>query len=513
MDYIPSHILNPRDADDFLERGIQRLDRGEADGAIADFSKAMSLDPEWIGPKAQFNRAQAYELKGEVDKAVADYTRVISTGISPLMEYSYLNRGTIYFDAKRYDDALKDFNTLLVFSPLSPSRTRNGYIDSEVKSSTFAVDHYNREFSTFAIGYYNRGLIHRNRGEMQKAIEDFSSAIKINPSDIDNYTTRGEIYLLIDQYQKAVDDCNFAETLDKNHPLVYSIRYRANLKLGNQHAVRPDCEKLLMLDVGRRLLYQTQVEQIIREQIIASLKTITTSQQVGSTEISSSSMAKYTVTQQLIEEEHYDAAIAVLETMHEPLTTDWQEKVNILQLVQPPKRRLLGWLEEWIRGNPIFKDAYELMKRNALAYLRDGYSHELNQAIISKLKQMGDLRNKQISRLSIPGVDLSGMEIVNTKLDMSDLSRANLSKADLMYSSFIGTNFKEANLQESCLVDAVLIRANLANANLSGADLTDAELCGADIRGAKFSSATILPDGDKWSPIVDMKKFIEYQDE
>ena len=52
------------------------MNKGMLDVALADFDRALAIDPELAGAYA--DRGQAYELKGERDKAIADYRKALS---------------------------------------------------------------------------------------------------------------------------------------------------------------------------------------------------------------------------------------------------------------------------------------------------------------------------------------------------------------------------------------------------------------------------------------------------
>jgi tetratricopeptide (TPR) repeat protein len=56
-------------------RGIAYGKKGEYDNAIADYTRAIEIDPNdaW----AYCNRGGAYDEKGDYDKAIADYTQAI----------------------------------------------------------------------------------------------------------------------------------------------------------------------------------------------------------------------------------------------------------------------------------------------------------------------------------------------------------------------------------------------------------------------------------------------------
>ncbi len=56
-------------------RGVARRDEGDLDGAIADFTEAIRLDPRYV--HARFNRARLFEQRGEWGAAEADYLAVL----------------------------------------------------------------------------------------------------------------------------------------------------------------------------------------------------------------------------------------------------------------------------------------------------------------------------------------------------------------------------------------------------------------------------------------------------
>ena len=52
------------------------MNRGNLDLALADFDRALAIDPASAGAYA--DRGRAYELKGDRDQAIADYRKALS---------------------------------------------------------------------------------------------------------------------------------------------------------------------------------------------------------------------------------------------------------------------------------------------------------------------------------------------------------------------------------------------------------------------------------------------------
>jgi len=66
-------IHDPRDAVAFYNRGLAYVAKDEIDSAIADYTRAIELNPNY-GPAIEA-RASAYARKGDYIRAIADVTR------------------------------------------------------------------------------------------------------------------------------------------------------------------------------------------------------------------------------------------------------------------------------------------------------------------------------------------------------------------------------------------------------------------------------------------------------
>jgi tetratricopeptide (TPR) repeat protein len=74
-DYNRAIDLNPKDAGAYMNRGFAKQANGDVDGAIADFDRAIDLDPKQ--PRAYMNRGFAKQANGDQDGAIADYNRAL----------------------------------------------------------------------------------------------------------------------------------------------------------------------------------------------------------------------------------------------------------------------------------------------------------------------------------------------------------------------------------------------------------------------------------------------------
>ena len=135
----------PDSAKDCVKRGISRFSKGDTDGAIAEFDKAIKLDPRMT--EAHLNRGKARRAKGNLDGAITDYERAME-------------------------------------------------LDTRVTSN-------NRDITQ---AYTNRGFIRANQFDLEGAISDFDKAIRVSPSDADSYIKRAEARLVKGDLQDAIVD-------------------------------------------------------------------------------------------------------------------------------------------------------------------------------------------------------------------------------------------------------------------------------------------------------------------
>ncbi len=71
------------------------------------------------------------------------------------------------------------------------------------------------------LAYTSRGDYYLSAGNTEKAIDDFTHAIRLNPKEAHPYLRRGLVYLSLKAYDKAISDYKMALKLDPDHPDVY----------------------------------------------------------------------------------------------------------------------------------------------------------------------------------------------------------------------------------------------------------------------------------------------------
>ena len=79
-------------ASDLLNSGVDKAQSGNLQGAIADWTKAIEMNPMYA--KAYFNRGVAKKNLKDYQASIADYTKAIE--INSEYYHAYTNRGIVF---------------------------------------------------------------------------------------------------------------------------------------------------------------------------------------------------------------------------------------------------------------------------------------------------------------------------------------------------------------------------------------------------------------------------------
>ncbi|SMC62357.1 tetratricopeptide repeat protein, partial [Sporomusa malonica] len=95
------HVLT---SEQWFYKAKDYLSKNEYDNAIFAYSKAISLNPQYV--EAYNNRGIAYHNKGQYDLAIADYNSAIQ--LNPQSAEVYNGRGNTYQLRGQHDLAIAD---------------------------------------------------------------------------------------------------------------------------------------------------------------------------------------------------------------------------------------------------------------------------------------------------------------------------------------------------------------------------------------------------------------------
>lgn len=176
-DFTEAVRLDPKYADAWVERGQAFFKSGNADRAVADFNQALQADPRNVG--AYKSRGMAMLYKNDSDSALIDLTRAIqfadmAPGTVPAIEmfYARRSRAALYDRKQLYDREIFDLTTMI-----------DGFWKNPELAATLKTTYGEPGTSALIASLYKlRSGAHLRRRSIDSAVGDLSLAMQLDPS-------------------------------------------------------------------------------------------------------------------------------------------------------------------------------------------------------------------------------------------------------------------------------------------------------------------------------------------
>jgi tetratricopeptide (TPR) repeat protein len=211
--------LSPKDAQGYVNRGDARGKNGDLSGTIADFGRAVALDPtsvpasKWVD--VYYARGMARFQRGILAAAIADYDRV--NELKPNDPDLYNDRGVAKLHKTDYNGAIADFGKAIEIDPKTARNYRNRAVAENLNGDKdAALADYDKAIELDprnANAYNKRGEIKRTKEDLTGAIADFTAAIELDPKLAQAYKNRGETKQAKGDKDGANEDLKRAEEI------------------------------------------------------------------------------------------------------------------------------------------------------------------------------------------------------------------------------------------------------------------------------------------------------------
>ncbi|WP_332369002.1 tetratricopeptide repeat protein [Spirosoma telluris] len=213
------------------ERGLAYQNLGAYDKAIEDLTASIKYAPN---EGATYDRrAMAYMGLNQFDKAAADYRRAYT--LSPTNYAAYLGEATALLELKKYKEAIP---------PLMTIKTVQKKIEKN----------YTPIF--FRDAFYRLGITEYATEQFDKAIDDYSSALKFDKTYGEVYIARGLAYEELKQFGNAIEDYQKAIDLNPTSPDRYFAKAMAQEKKKDFAPAIATYTDVIRLDSTQQLYYK-----------------------------------------------------------------------------------------------------------------------------------------------------------------------------------------------------------------------------------------------------------------
>jgi serine/threonine protein kinase/predicted TPR repeat methyltransferase len=249
-----------RDAWIRLERGYSNLDKGDIAQAIADFARAIELDPKeaW----AWGSRGVTYAAKGEYDQAIADLTRAIE--LDPREAWCWVARGDARIVKGEYALAIADFGRAIDVDPdFAWAWVARGDALRTKAEFDQAIGEYNHALDldpALSWAWSGRGKAREANGEFYQAAGDFSRALELDPAFSWVWSRRGMEHRLDGVCDQAIANITRHIELDPTSEFAWAERGMVHTAKGDLVLAISDFDKALELDPKQYLIWAARGE-------------------------------------------------------------------------------------------------------------------------------------------------------------------------------------------------------------------------------------------------------------
>ena len=206
-------------ADEHLDMGVDYLDQGQFDEAIAEFQAAIQLDPDEA--KAHYNLGLAYQKQEKLDEAAAAYQEALQ--LDPDLADVHNNLGLIYNKQGKPDQAMAEYQEAIRINPDDDTAHYNlalyYYHQGQLDQAIVEYDETVRLNPDNADAHYNLGRAYYEQGKLDEAIVAWKESIQIEPDDSMAHNNLGRAYFEQGRLDEAETEFQDAIGLDVENPL------------------------------------------------------------------------------------------------------------------------------------------------------------------------------------------------------------------------------------------------------------------------------------------------------
>ncbi|MEP3839057.1 MAG: tetratricopeptide repeat protein [Algibacter sp.] len=195
-------IVEEPDADTYYNRGNSKYSLKDFTGAKVDYAKAYMLDENFID--ALYSLACVKLDLGEYDRAIEDFSSIIKQ--VPDNPNIYALRAIAYKATEQNTAAIDDYSMAIVLNPSADNYYNRGAFLMDIKYFEEAQSDLTRSLRlnrNNAYGYFYRGGSNLFLGEFDKSISDFTKAISFDTMDFDAYLGLAMAYYKNNDLAKA----------------------------------------------------------------------------------------------------------------------------------------------------------------------------------------------------------------------------------------------------------------------------------------------------------------------
>ncbi len=229
-------------------RGRARQIRRDHDAAIADFTAALKVNPQYAD--ARVNRGASYVQIGRLREALDDLHTVARQEPDNAILYHWL--GVIHHSTSDYQEALRYADLAVQRNPMyadawlqrSHSLSELGRLQEAEESCRRAASLRPRDVTALAV----LGFVQKERGDLQAARETLERALQLEPASAAVLNNLGLVHQALRDYPKSLEFLDRALESNPNDAIALRNRARSYIDLGKWDQALADCDRALQIN-------------------------------------------------------------------------------------------------------------------------------------------------------------------------------------------------------------------------------------------------------------------------
>lgn len=214
--------LDPRNEVAFTKLGEIHDARGRNALAIANFEKALAIDPQLSS--LYLPVALAYVEAGNAVKADFYLTKAEAAGAEA--GDTRFARGVLLYKQEKNAEALAAFDQIAQTEPQNGAvHYQRGVIFDKMGQPDKAIDAYKKATQVdagYALAWYELGVIYYNRGDYKNALTAYQSAIKADFGNAKAHANLASTFRQLERFAEANAEYKIAAETIKDDPNLYS---------------------------------------------------------------------------------------------------------------------------------------------------------------------------------------------------------------------------------------------------------------------------------------------------
>lgn len=232
------------------------IDNRDWPAAESFFKQALASEPENASNSLILsNLATVQRYQGKAQEALKNYT--LALDLTPNAVTVLLNRAALLVAMGNTEQAVADFQRVRDLDDSdAESRYSMGMISLEqrdFKTAEEMFDEIKRNAPHSALSCEGLGLLYKEKGNFNKAIEQLSIVIKAHPT-ARLLANRADCHLALKHLNDATADIHQAMELDPEDGYLYVLRAKLNKLRYNREDMEHDIEQAVRLGVDRKIV-------------------------------------------------------------------------------------------------------------------------------------------------------------------------------------------------------------------------------------------------------------------